>query len=202
MPDDPDQPDDTAYRHLCICRSFGDEVDRVGRHWHSLSPCSEWDARGVLEHVIGFHDVLLLGPMGVKPQRPRNDPVGRWAATVEALDSLLNRPGLFDGTVEVPGLGTRPPSRIDAARLVPLLSLDVLVHTWDLARAAGHEVVLDPESCRLFLDGLPSDFTVLSRTGLYDVPRVVPADADAQNKLLARLGRDPGWSGPPDRHRS
>jgi uncharacterized protein (TIGR03086 family) len=194
-----DDADDIAHRHLRICRAFGDEVSSVGGHWRSPSPCSEWDARGVLEHVIGFHDVLLLRPMGVKPQRPTNDPVGRWTATAEALDSLLSRPGLFDrfdGTVEVPRVGTRPPSQIDAARLVPLLSLDVLVHTWDVARAAGHEVVLDPESCRMFLDGLPSDDTVLPKTGLYDIPRVVPADSDAQTELLARLGRDPSWSGP------
>jgi hypothetical protein len=76
---------------------------------------------------------------------------------------------------------------------VPLLSLDVLVHTWDLGRAAGHEVTLDPDLCRKFLEGLPSDDAVLSRTGMYDSPRPVPARSDAQAELLARLGRDPDW---------
>jgi uncharacterized protein (TIGR03086 family) len=183
-----------AERHLRICQTFGNEVSAVGEHWHSQSPCGEWDARGVLEHVIGFHDVLLLKPLGAKPQRPKGDPVGRWSATLEALGLVLSQPGLFDGSVDVPPVGNNPPSQIDAARLVPLLSLDVLVHTWDLARAAGHGVILDPEMCRTFLDGLPSDDAALSKTGMYDSPRNVPDGSDVQAKLLARLGRDPDWS--------
>ena len=185
--------DDMADRHRQVCKAFGDEVRIVGDHWEAQSPCSEWDARGVLEHVIGFHDVLLLRPLAAKPQRPKGDPVGRWAATFAAVDQVLSRPDLFDGVVDVPAVGNNPPSQVDAARIVPLLSLDVLVHTWDLGRAAGHGVTLDPDLCRRFLDGLPSDDMVLSRTGMYDSPRPVPAGSDAQAELLARLGRDPQW---------
>jgi uncharacterized protein (TIGR03086 family) len=183
-----------AERHLRICKTFGNEVSTVGEHWHSQSPCGEWDAREVLEHVIGFHDVLLLRPLGAKPQRPKGDPVGRWSATLEALGSVLSQPGLFDGPVDVPPVGNNPPTQIDAARLVPLLSLDVLVHTWDIGRAARHQVILDPEMCRTFLDGLPSDDAALSKTGMYDSPRNAPDGSDAKAKLLARLGRDPDWS--------
>ena len=188
-----DDSDDMADRHRQLCKAFGDEVSAVDDHWQAQSPCSEWDARGVLEHVIGFHDVLLLRPFGAKPHRPTDDPVGRWAATFAALDLVLSRPGLFDGVIDVPAVGNNPPSQVDAARIVPLLSLDVLVHTWDLGRAAGHEVTLDPDLCRKFLEGLPSDDAVLSRTGMYDSPRPVPARSDAQAELLARLGRDPDW---------
>lgn len=188
-----DDSDDMADRHRQLCKAFGDEVSAVDDHWQAQSPCSEWDARGVLEHVIGFHDVLLLRPFGANPHRPKGDPVGRWAATFAALDLVLSRPGLFDGVIDVPAVGNNPPSQVDAARIVPLLSLDVLVHTWDLGRAAGHEVTLDPDLCRKFLEGLPSDDAVLSRTGMYDSPRPVPARSDAQAELLARLGRDPDW---------
>lgn len=188
------ESDDIAERHLRICQTFGHEVSAVGDHWLAQSPCTEWDARGVLEHVIGFHDVLLLRPLSAKPERPKGDPVGRWTATFEALDQLLSRPVLFHGVVDVPAVGINPPSQIDAGRIVPLLSVDVLVHTWDLGRAAGHQITLDPDLCRSFLDGLPSDGTVLSRTGMYDSPWPVPAGSDPQSKLLARMGRDPDWS--------
>jgi len=183
-----------ASQHLRICRAFGDEVALVGEHWQSQSPCGEWDARGVLEHVIGFHDILLLRPLDAKPQRPKDDPLGRWTMTVDALDRVFGRPRLFDGLVDVPPVGNQPRSQIDATRLVPLLSLDVLVHTWDLARAAGNHVSLDPESCALFLDGLQVEETALSKTGMYARPQQVPTDSDAQTKLIARLGRDPDWS--------
>ena len=57
-------------RHRRACVGFGAVVDRVGERWDRPSPCPEWDARGVLEHVIGFHDVLLLVPLGAKPDPP------------------------------------------------------------------------------------------------------------------------------------
>jgi uncharacterized protein (TIGR03086 family) len=189
--------DETADRHLRICGMFGDQVDVVGEHWHAQSPCSDWDARGVLEHVIGFHDVLLLRPLDAKPLRPKADPTGRWNATLEALDRLFMRPGLFDGVVEIPAVGSNRPSQIDAARLLPLLSLDVLVHTWDLAQAAGHQIALDPELCTMFLSGLPVEEAALSGTGMYAPAREVPADSDPQTRLLARLGRNPDWNRSP-----
>jgi len=188
------ESEDDVDRHRRVCRAFGDEVGAVGDRWQAQSPCDQWDARAVLEHVIGFHDVLLLRPLGAKPQRPKGDPAGRWTATLVALDELLSQPGLFKGVVDVPAIGNNPPSQIDAARVVPMLSLDVLVHTWDLGRAAGHDIILDPQLCRKFLESLPSDGTALSRTGIYDSPRPVPPGSDAQATLLARLGRDPDWS--------
>ena len=120
--------------------------------------------------------------------------MGRWTATFAALDQLLDRPGLFDGVVDVPAVGNNPPTQIDAGRLIGSLSLDVLIHTWDLGRAAGHEVILDPDLCRRFLDGLPTDESMLSRTGMYASPLLVSDGSEAQAKLLARLGRDPKWS--------
>jgi uncharacterized protein (TIGR03086 family) len=185
--------DGIAETHLDVCRVFGDEVQRVGQKWHARSPCEAWDARGVLEHVIGFHDVLLLRPLDARPVRPKDDPVARWNVTVEALDRLFRRPGLFDGIIDIPHVGNRRSAQIDAAQLIPLLSLDVLVHSWDLALAAGHEIALDPELCTSFLNGLPADEQALASTGMYDHPYEVTADADPQTKLLARLGRDPDW---------
>jgi uncharacterized protein (TIGR03086 family) len=189
-----DDSDSLANRHRQVCQTFGDEVRVVNDHWRAPSPCSDWDARGVLEHVIGFHDVLLLRPLGAKPQRPKDDPVGRWTTTFTALDQLFDRPGLFDGMVDVPAVGNNPPNQIDAGRIISSLSLDVLIHTWDLGRAAGHEVILDPDLCRMFLHGLPTDESMLFRTGMYASPRPVSHGSGAQAKLLARLGRDPNWT--------
>ncbi len=189
--------DNMADRHRRVCKTFGDQVRAVSDQWQAPSPCSDWNARGVLEHVIGFHDVLLLRPLGAKPKRPKDDPVGRWTATFAAIDQLLDTPGLFGGVVNVPAVGNNPPTQIDARRIIPSLSLDVLIHAWDLGRAAAHEVILDADLCRRFLDALPTDESMLGRTGMYAAPRPVSDGSDAQAELLARLGRDPNWS--PDR---
>lgn len=55
--------DGVGQLHLAVCRRFGEAVQAAHGKWDRRSPCEAWDARGVLEHVIGFHDVLLLRPL-------------------------------------------------------------------------------------------------------------------------------------------
>src|ERR1700737_3673202 len=76
--------------HLAVCRRFGEAVRSADGKWDRPSPCDGWDARAVLEHVIGFHDVLLLRPLGLKPDRPRDDPQRRWGLTYGALERAFD----------------------------------------------------------------------------------------------------------------
>jgi uncharacterized protein (TIGR03086 family) len=181
-------------RHLAVCRRFGETVRASHGKWDRRSPCDAWDARGVLEHVIGFHDVLLLRPLDLKPDRPRDDPQLRWQLTYEALQQAFD-PGLrlFDRVVDVPRLHANPATRLDARAVMPNLTRDVLVHTWDLARAVGADDRLDDGWCELFYAALPSDREALSVSGMFDAPVAVSEHTDAQSKLLARLGRNPSW---------
>ena len=179
--------------HLAVCRRFGEAVRSADGKWGRRAPCDAWDARAVLEHVIGFHDVLLLRPLGIKPDRPRDDPQRRWELTFDRLREVFGREGLFERLVEVPAVGRNPATKLDARKLVPRLTQDVLVHTWDLARAVGADDRLDPVWCGLFVDRLPADTNALSASGMFAPPIAVGDHADAQSKLLARLGRDPSW---------
>lgn len=99
---------------------------------------------------------------------------------------------MFDVVMEIPAIGNRPASQLDAKVLVPRLTQDVLIHTWDLARAVGADDRLDPAWCAMFFDQLPTDPRALSESGMFAAPVAVADDADIQSKLLARLGRDPG----------
>ena len=184
-------------RHLAVCRRFGESVRAANGKWDRRSPCDAWDARGVLEHVIGFHDVLLLRPLGLKPDRPRDDPQIRWELTYAALQQAFE-PGrrVFERVVDVPQLHDNPATRLDARAIVPNLSRDVLIHTWDLARAVGADDRLDARWCGHFYAALPSDPQALSAAGMFDAPVAVGAHTDVQSKLLARLGRNPGWQPP------
>lgn len=187
---------DVAELHLAVCRRFGDAVRAADGKWESSSPCDGWDATAVLEHVIGFHDMLLLRPLGLKPERPRNNPQRRWELTFHRIREALGREALFDRQIEVPPVGTNPAAKMDARKLVPRLTQDVLVHTWDLARAVGADDRLDPGWCAVFFDRLPADPSALSTSGMFAAPVAVDDQADTQSKLLAGLGRDPSWRPP------
>jgi uncharacterized protein (TIGR03086 family) len=181
--------------HLAVCRRFGNAVQSADGKWDCVSPCDGWDARAVLEHVIGFHDVLILRPLGLKPERPREDPQRRWDSTLLRLHEAFEREGLFDRVISVPGVGKNSAIKMDARTVVPRLTQDVLVHTWDLARAVGADDRLDHRWCAMFLDGMPQP-NKLSASGMFAAPVTVGAQADPQTKLLARLGRDPAWRSP------
>ena len=180
--------------HLAVCLRFGEAVAASAGKWERRSPCDAWDARGVLEHVIGFHDVLLLRPMGLKPDRPRDDPQLRWELTYDRLDKAFDpEKRLFERVVDVPALGNDPATQLDARKLVPNLTRDVLVHTWDLARAVNADDRLNPYWCELFYADLPTDPDALSGSGMFHPAVAVDDEADVQSRLLARLGRDPAW---------
>ena len=68
---------------------------------------------------------------------------------------------------------------------------DVLVHTWDLARATGLDETLDPDEVHRMLTEMEPLDAALRKSGHFG-PRVeVPADADEQTRLIAFLGRQP-----------
>jgi uncharacterized protein (TIGR03086 family) len=185
--------DELGERHLAVCRRFGECVRAASGKWDRPSPCDAWDARGVLEHVIGFHDVLLLRPLGLKPDRPRDDPQIRWGLTYAALEQTFDSSTrLFERVADVPQLQGNAATRLNARAIMPNLTRDVLVHTWDLARAVGADDRLDAGWCEHFYAALPTDPQALSVSGMFDAPVVVGDHTDMQSKLLARLGRNPG----------
>jgi uncharacterized protein (TIGR03086 family) len=168
-------------QHVRACDGFARAVAWADGHWDAPSPCTEWDARGVLEHVIGFHDVLLLRPLNAKPVRPKDDPAGRWAVTADALSSALAEPGVLDAK---------------QVSLLGALATDVLVHTWDLSRAVGQEVALDAELCEIGLERALANAEQFAASANFGLPVPVAADATVQDRLLAFMGRDPAWTPP------
>lgn len=115
---------------------------------------------------------------------------------MQRLHEVLGGNKSFEGVVDVPAVGQNPATTVDARRLVPRMTQDVLVHTWDLARAVGADDRLDPGWCEMFFDRLPADLNALAGSGMFAAPVAFEDQADTQAKLLARLGRDPSWRPP------
>jgi uncharacterized protein (TIGR03086 family) len=135
----------------------------------------------VLEHVIGFHDVLILVPLEAKPVRPKGDPEERWNVTVDALFTALSRPGALDAQRQ---------------SLVGVLTTDVLVHTWDLSKATGVAVTLDARLSQIGLDRAVANKEKFEGSDMFGPPLPISDGAAVQDRLLAFFGRDPDWAPP------
>jgi uncharacterized protein (TIGR03086 family) len=165
--------------HRQACAGLTEVAREADGRWGSPSPCPEWDARGIVEHVIGFHDVLVLRPLDAKPKRPKDNPVERWTVTVDALFIALSQPGVLD----------------DKDSLIGYLTTEVLVHTWDLSKAIGATVTLDRRLCQLGLDRVLAGGGQLTRD-MFEPAVPVPEGASVQDRLVGAFGRDPAWKAP------
>ncbi|MDR6118057.1 hypothetical protein QE370_001241 [Aeromicrobium sp. SORGH_AS981] len=68
------------------------------------------------------------------------------------------------------------------------------MHTWDLARASGQDVELDPDRCAAMLAGMQPIEDLLRGSGQYGPAVSVPDDASVQDRFVGFIGRDPAWA--------
>jgi uncharacterized protein (TIGR03086 family) len=172
-----------ADRFRRLAAAFTDRVEGT-TDWGAPAPCEGWVARDVVDHltswVPGFFDGALDLPVAT------GDPVADWAALRDAVQAALD-----DEAVSAREVTSRAGTHPVGVAVDQFVTGDVLVHTWDLARATGQDERLDEVEVHRMLEGmLPMD-EVLRSSGHYG-PRVeVPDDADEQTRLIAFTGRQP-----------
>jgi uncharacterized protein (TIGR03086 family) len=183
---------DPAERHRQIAGGFTERVHSA-EQWDAPSPVAGWTARDVVRHLVEWLPSFLAAGAGVElPKGPsvNDDPVAAWQAHSAGVQALLDDPETPKRSLVNRHIGEVP---LDQA-IDRFYTSDVFMHTWDLARATGQEVRLDPEFCAVLLAGMEPLEDVIRSSGQYG-PRVpTPDDADAQTRLLGFIGRDPFWT--------
>jgi uncharacterized protein (TIGR03083 family) len=176
-----DDRDALLLEYRAACDAFAEGLRAVRDRWDAPTPAKEGTAGQVADHVIGSHESLLLRPLNVVPTVDTSG--GRaeqWVAIVDALVPVLERPGVLD-TREL---------------LVGVLATDVLVHSWDLCRAAGMAASLDPALCQSGYERALANREILEEAGAIERRNAVPDDAPIQERLLGLFGRNPDWCYP------
>ncbi|MCW2855801.1 MAG: hypothetical protein JWR52_1416 [Marmoricola sp.] len=178
-----------AQDHREVAGQFAEFTGGVN-DWDAPSPVAGWRARDVVGHLTQWFPAFLESGTGiVLPTGPSvtTDPVGAWAHHAAAVQSVLDDPATSTRTLTNPHLGTMP---LEQA-IANIYTGDVFLHTWDLARATGQQVALDPARCSAMLAGMEQMDEVLRSSGQYGPKVAVPDDADPQTRLMGFIGRDP-----------
>ena len=180
-----------ARRFATVAGAFTDRVEAVpDGAWERPSPCEGWVARDVVRHLVDWVPGFLAGGAGVElASGPSvdDDPAGAWAQLRDGLQAVLDDSDRSALTFTNEHTGTH---RLDEA-IGQFVLGDVLVHTWDLARATGLDERLDPDEVRRMLGGVEAMGEVLHQSGHYDRPVPTAEGADEQTRLLAGTGRRP-----------
>jgi uncharacterized protein (TIGR03086 family) len=178
-------------RYARLSGAFADKVASVpGDRWEAPSPCEGWSARDVVAHVVQSHG-LFLGLVGREPgdlPAVDADPVAAFDAAraiVQAdLDDGPRAAATFEGR-----MGTM--SFEDA--IDRFICFDLVVHGWDLARAAGLDETIDPDDVARVVAAAPAFGEALRGPGVCGPELTPPAGSDDQTRMLAFLGRR-SWS--------
>jgi uncharacterized protein (TIGR03086 family) len=149
----------------------------------------------VVAHVIVNHRRIIAGvekgdfaPPGSdsEPKLDDADLVSAFEECARRFVTLLNDPVIADHPFPAPiGLVT-------FEHVVDVVGrLELLVHTWDLARAVGGDEKLDEDAVAATFEAIKPHYERLQATGAF-LPRVPPPpDADVQTEFLCFLGRQP-----------
>jgi uncharacterized protein (TIGR03086 family) len=182
---------DIADRWRRVSGRFTQRAEEVpADEWERPAPCEGWVARDVVRHLVDWMPSFLLtagGPQLSAGPSVDDDPVGAWKAVGDGIQALLDDPAAAASEISHPRAGTH---RLDDAIGMFFLG-DVVIHTWDLARAAGLDDTLDAEEVTVMLRGMEPLDDVLRASGQYGPKVEVPADADQQTRLIAFTGRQP-----------
>jgi uncharacterized protein (TIGR03086 family) len=180
-----------ADRHRAIAAGFTEHASAV-QDWAASTPVSEWVARDVVAHLVGwFTEFLSAGGVALPAGPPiDDDPLAAWFAHTTGVQGLLDGEAA-DDQFSHPMVGVhRLADAVDR-----FYTADVYMHTWDLAASQGRRSGLEPEFAAHLLAGMAQIEDLLRSSGQYGPPVTVDDHADPVTRLIGFIGRDPAWSG-------
>lgn len=193
---------DIATHYRLLADGFLDRIRATPEdRWGAPSPCAGWTARDVVAHVVNGHRGILamaggtpptaadgvgLSPMADAPLvEPGADLAVAFTRCRNDMLQMLDDPDRADATLPGGPLGPVPVQQ--AVEVIG--SLELLVHTWDLARAVGGNETLDPDQVARTHRALLPHYSGLQATGAFEPSIPAPRDADPQTAFLYFVGR-------------
>jgi uncharacterized protein (TIGR03086 family) len=160
-----------------------EKVSGAAEKLDAKTPCDDWDVRTLLDHVLETQRYFLSSARGedASPPSPTppatlsDDPVADFEAVRRDMLGTYAEPGAIERTG--PALG--------------VAFSDLLVHSWDLARATGQDETMPGGLAAVAYEMVYGKFTDEQRKGVFKPEIPIGDGASPQDRLLAYTGRDP-----------
>jgi uncharacterized protein (TIGR03086 family) len=162
------------------------------------TPCADWDVHGLVRHLAYWAPVLAATARRLPPQPPAGEEglveIGPgWVDELRvARDDLVaawSAPDAGAGTVSMGG-----PDELPAPMIGGMVFGELVLHGWDLARAAGTSPTWPDEVLAAALPIVEGMAEEGRRMGLFGPEVAVRPAADLLERVVAASGRDPRWT--------
>jgi len=184
---------DIAKLHRQALEATGRLVAGVGAdQLPAPTPCAGWNVRELLNHVVSgnwWAAELAAGAtieeVGARLDGDQlgADPSAAYRESAAAAAAAFEAAGALEAPCAV-SYGPVPGSVYAGHRFI-----DVLIHGWDLATATGQDATLDPALVDACLAEVEPQAAMFRASGMFGGDVSAGADASAQTRLLAMLGR-------------
>lgn len=166
------------------------------------TPCADWTLHGLVSHMAAQHYGFAAASAGDGdparwlPRRLGTDPAAEYRASAEAVLAAFSADGVVRRQFPLPGFAAGP--LFPARQAISFHFVDYVVHSWDVARALGLEARFTPELLEAAVrvaEAVPDGGTRLAPGSAF-APAVAWRGGSLLDRVVAALGRSPGWKRP------
>ena len=147
------------------------------------TPCDDWDVRTLLNHILETQRYFLNSARGEDASPPSPTPPATLSADPVADFEAVRR--------DVLGAYAEPGAIEKTGPALGVAFSDLLVHSWDLARATGQDVTMPDGLAAAAYELVHGKFTAEQRKGIFKPEVTIGDEASPQDRLLAYTGRGP-----------
>ncbi len=163
-----------------VADAFTERYDAITEgQWEAGTPCEGWSVKDLVDHAVGVQAGYTGNMLGAEIPEGADWPTAR-----DAIRAALT-PEALEGTTDGGPMGEVP-------KTVPMgiSASDLLIHTWDLARAIGADEQLPAAAVTAAYAGLQRFPEPMMRgEGMFGPAIDAADDADEQTKMLLFAGR-------------
>ncbi|GAA3828497.1 TIGR03086 family metal-binding protein [Amycolatopsis tucumanensis] len=161
------------------------------------TPCAEYDVRGLLNHLLYWGPWLAAAlrrepaPAVTTGERDvdltQGDWLGELCTLVDGLVDTCGRPEALEGTTKFGD------AEMPAEMIAGMVLTEWVVHGWDLARATGLPLTVDPEVAAALYASAKATAEQAREMKVFGPEVPCGGEAPVLDRLLALTGRDPEW---------